>query len=260
MSRPTPCIPSLRRSFPLAPFAAALVALIAAAVPARAQGAGLIGPSYAGAESIPTGSKPQSKLWWNHGLWWGCLWSEDAQAFTIHALRPRAQAWFDTLVAIDSRPKSRADVLWDGAKLYIATHEYTDGTGAAGDPLHLYRYSYDPALRSYSLDVGFPTLIGDSKSEVLVIDKDAQGRLWAVWRSGARVWTAHTLGDDHLWSTPSVHPANTSDIAQDDFVSIVEAPDNEAIVRVSVELSSRGSVKILTLPAIPVANFVRNLK
>ncbi len=45
-----------------------------------------------------------------------------------------------------------------------------------------------------------------------------------------------------------------------DFVSIVEAPDNEAIVRVSVELSSRGSVKILTLPAIPVANFVRNLK
>ena len=45
-----------------------------------------------------------------------------------------------------------------------------------------------------------------------------------------------------------------------DFVSVVEAPDNEAIVRVSVELSSRGSVKILTLPAIPVANFVRNLK
>ena len=45
-----------------------------------------------------------------------------------------------------------------------------------------------------------------------------------------------------------------------DFVSVVEAPDNEAIVRVSVELSSRGSVRLLTLPAIPVANFVRNLK
>lgn len=45
-----------------------------------------------------------------------------------------------------------------------------------------------------------------------------------------------------------------------DFVSVVEAPDNESIVRVSVELSSRGSVRLLTLPAIPVANFVRILK
>lgn len=228
MSRPThPCVSNLRLSVP---FAAALVALIAAAVPASAQGAGWIGPSYAGAETVPTGSKPQSKLWWNHGLWWGCLWSEDAQAFTIHALRPRAQAWFDTLVAIDSRPKSRADCLWDGAKLYVATHEYTDGTGAAGDPLQLYRYSYDPALRSYSLDVGFPTLIGDSKSEVLVIDKDAQGRLWAVWRSGARVWTAHTLGEDHRWSTPAVHPANTSDLTQDDIVSIVAFPGHVGVM------------------------------
>jgi uncharacterized protein with GYD domain len=45
-----------------------------------------------------------------------------------------------------------------------------------------------------------------------------------------------------------------------DFVSIVECPDNETIARVAVELSSRGSVRLLTLPAIPVANFVRNLK
>lgn len=45
-----------------------------------------------------------------------------------------------------------------------------------------------------------------------------------------------------------------------DFVSIVECPDNETIARVSVELSSRGSVHLPTLPAVPVANFVRNLK
>lgn len=45
-----------------------------------------------------------------------------------------------------------------------------------------------------------------------------------------------------------------------DFVSIVECPDNETIARVSVELGSRGSVRLLTLPAMPVANFVRNLK
>jgi uncharacterized protein with GYD domain len=45
-----------------------------------------------------------------------------------------------------------------------------------------------------------------------------------------------------------------------DFVSIVECPDNETIARVSVELAARGSVRLLTLPAMPVANFVRNLK
>jgi uncharacterized protein with GYD domain len=45
-----------------------------------------------------------------------------------------------------------------------------------------------------------------------------------------------------------------------DFVSIMECPDNETIAKVSVELASRGTVHLLTLPAIPIANFVRNLK
>ena len=35
-----------------------------------------------------------------------------------------------------------------------------------------------------------------------------------------------------------------------DFVSIVEAPDNEAIAHLSVELGSRGTVEILSMPAI----------
>ena len=201
--------------------AAALLAWAALAAPARAQSVGWLGPSYEGVESVPTGSKPESKLWWNDGLWWGCLWSEDAQAFTIHALRVGSQTWQDTLVAVDTRPKSRADCLWDGAKLYIATHQYTDGVGAPGYPLELYRYSYDPRLHRYSLDVGFPTLIGDAKTETLVIDEDGEGRLWAVWMAGLRVWTAHTLGDDLRWSTPAVHPANTSDLDEDDIASIV---------------------------------------
>ena len=44
-----------------------------------------------------------------------------------------------------------------------------------------------------------------------------------------------------------------------DFVNIVDAPDNETIARVSVELSARGSVRILTMPAIPVEDFVAGL-
>ncbi|MEC4675410.1 MAG: GYD domain-containing protein [Nitrospirota bacterium] len=45
-----------------------------------------------------------------------------------------------------------------------------------------------------------------------------------------------------------------------DFVSIVEAEDNDAIMKMSVELGARGSVQLLTLAAIPVSDFVKKLK
>lgn len=44
-----------------------------------------------------------------------------------------------------------------------------------------------------------------------------------------------------------------------DFVNIVEAPDEETISRVSVELGSRGTVKIQTLTAIPIDDFIDNI-
>ena len=45
-----------------------------------------------------------------------------------------------------------------------------------------------------------------------------------------------------------------------DFVNIVEAPDNEAVMKMSVELGSRGSVQLLTLPAIPVKDLIKKLE
>jgi uncharacterized protein with GYD domain len=45
-----------------------------------------------------------------------------------------------------------------------------------------------------------------------------------------------------------------------DFVNIVEAPDNDTVARVSVELGARGSVRIVTLAAIPIDTFVGRLK
>ncbi len=40
-----------------------------------------------------------------------------------------------------------------------------------------------------------------------------------------------------------------------DFVNIVEAPDNETIAKVVIELGSRGTVHIETLSAIPIPEF-----
>jgi len=41
-----------------------------------------------------------------------------------------------------------------------------------------------------------------------------------------------------------------------DFLNIVEGPDNETMARVAAELSSRGSVKVLTMAAIPIDDFI----
>jgi uncharacterized protein with GYD domain len=49
-------------------------------------------------------------------------------------------------------------------------------------------------------------------------------------------------------------------LGQYDFLSIVEAPDNETIARVSAELSSRGSIRLQTLPAIPIDTFIAKFK
>lgn len=44
-----------------------------------------------------------------------------------------------------------------------------------------------------------------------------------------------------------------------DFISVVEAADNETIARISVELGARGTIQITTLPAIPVPEFIVSL-
>lgn len=41
-----------------------------------------------------------------------------------------------------------------------------------------------------------------------------------------------------------------------DFVNVVEASDNTTIARASAELASRGTIKITTLAAIPIEDFI----
>jgi len=44
-----------------------------------------------------------------------------------------------------------------------------------------------------------------------------------------------------------------------DFVNVVEAPDEQTIARVSLELGSRGTAKYETLAAIPIDDFIASL-
>jgi len=45
-----------------------------------------------------------------------------------------------------------------------------------------------------------------------------------------------------------------------DFVNILEAPDNETVAKVAVELGSRGTLNTTTLVALSVDEFIDMLK
>lgn len=45
-----------------------------------------------------------------------------------------------------------------------------------------------------------------------------------------------------------------------DFVNILEAPDNDTIVKMAIELNSRGTIRTLTMPAIEIERLVEDLR
>ena len=45
-----------------------------------------------------------------------------------------------------------------------------------------------------------------------------------------------------------------------DFVNLVEASDNEAIFKISVELGSRGTIEITSMPALTIDELIESLK
>jgi uncharacterized protein with GYD domain len=53
--------------------------------------------------------------------------------------------------------------------------------------------------------------------------------------------------------------AQWATLGEYDFVNIVEAPDEQTMVRVSLELGSRGTVKYQTMVAIPIDDFISSL-
>jgi hypothetical protein len=188
---------------------------------------GVQGPSYAGAGPNPTGEKPESKIWFNAGSWWGSLWDTASKRYEIFRFNARTKAWTSTNVALDTRPNSRADTLWDGTRLYVASHVFSKSP-AHGYPAKLYAFTYAAGVYSPARS---PTIINNVRTESLVIDKDSTGQLWATWvqgRSGARkVWVNRTRWGT-TWGTPFELPVNGTSVAEDDISSLVAFRDRTA--------------------------------
>jgi hypothetical protein len=202
-------------------------------------------PNGVGGNSEPTGEKPESKLWWNDGYWWGSLWSSTGGAYHIYRLELSSQDWVDTGVALDDRIDSRADTLWDQAsqKLYVVSHIFAANAGApapAGERGELYRYSYDSQAKTYALDSGFPIEITGGESETLVIEKDSAGTLWVTYVEDSKVMLNHSLnGNDLTWGTPYVLPGGGQENVSSDDISSIIAYNNHIGVMWSNQNSPR---------------------
>lgn len=185
-----------------------------------------------------TGEKPESKLWWNSGYWWGSLYDQAASEHRIFRLDVNNQVWENTGVAIDDRPDSRADVLWDNVakKLYITSHVHRDNPSPINDPnewARLYRYSFNPDGLTYTLDSGFPVTVNEDRTETLVLDKDSFGRLWVTYvsreagSSDYHVYINSSQGNDLTWGTPFMLTSPATKVNIDDISSLISYSDDD---------------------------------
>jgi len=146
------------------------------------------GAYTAGTSGAPTTSKPESKVWFSHKKWWAVMARKIAtggNTYFIFRLNVRTQKWVNTHVAVDTRDNTRQDVLSVGSKLFIASPQHVDvahrdTSPDPSDEMRLFLFSYSSGADKY-VSAGAPTVIDDQKSEILVIDRDSTGAIWATW-------------------------------------------------------------------------------
>jgi len=197
---------------------AGLGLLLAACAPAPA--GEYQGPSFAGGPTSPTSSKPESKLWFHAGRWWGVLWDTANDRYTIWRLDASNQGWANTGVEVDTRSAARFDALADGDHLYLASHVFAE-TAAVGAGSYVTRFSYDAADDGYRRD--FQQAVNLWKTETLTVAKErTTEQLWTTWTQDRKVLVAATTSGDQSWGAPFVLPTSNADgLSNDDISSVI---------------------------------------
>ena len=166
--------------------------------------------SYSSSITAPTGQKPESKLWYADGTWWGLLWNSSVsprrmEIYRFNRATQATNAWTATGTGIDSRRNAEADVLWDGSKLYVMTHMKDTDTTATDLGLKFQRFGYSTSTKKYTLEAS--KTVVNKKAEAAVMDKDSTGRLWVTYTTenasgGREVRVAHSTTSDTTWTAP----------------------------------------------------------
>src|SRR5918994_2907564 len=124
-----------------------------------------------------------------------------ATDFTIWRLDATTQDWVNTGTLVDGRVQSRADALWTGSKLYIATAGFMEASTTHGP--RIMRYSYNSATKTFTVDSGFPVNLQPGVgqpalggTESVTIARDTTGMVWVAYTQNDRVWVAHSTTSD----------------------------------------------------------------
>ena len=210
--------------------------------------AGYKDQSYGSGVGAPTEDKPQSKVWFADGFWWGGLFVDGPDEVRIHRYDPTARAWIDTGVAVDDRNSSHGDYLWVGAtnSLYVAS---VNGDSDA-DPILVFKYDYNPGNDTYTLDGDFVSdhdgdldtepgvVVGTGPAESVTIARDSTGQLWITYTTPidpTGVVTTErkvmvnrsTDADESIWGT-SFQIGDP--VGEDDISAIVAFPGNVGVM------------------------------
>ena len=194
--------------------------------------------SFGTSASSPTAEKPQSKLWFNDGIWWGSLWNPSTNDWEIHRFNWTAHTWSSTGTLLEGRVNSKADTLWDGTHLYVATAPRS--TSSTDQNAYVRRYSYDGATKKYTLNPGFPVKVATGTMEAIVLDKDTTGKLWVTYTQGSKVYVNRSLGgSDSTWGTPFVLPVSGTTVDPDDISALVSFDRQNAAPQIGVMWSNQ---------------------
>lgn len=222
--------------------ASLLLSALAVASPASAAPveAGYKDHAYGPEVGEPTEDKPQSKVWFNDGFWWGGLWDPTAGEYQIHKLVN--QTWVTTGVTVDTRSRSHGDYLWDGTALYVAS---VSGDSQA-DPVLVFRFTYNASTDQYALDPNFTdvhpgetepdpgVVAGTGPAETVTIAKDSTAQLWITYTNPAGAGTRNVMINrsttaPHVWGTPFAL-AEAGSINDDDISAIVSFSGNVGVM------------------------------
>ena len=80
------------------------------------------------------------------------MWDVGTSDFYIWKVNRATETWSRTNARLDDRNATRADVLRDGSKLHVASHNFSEGDGSG--TARLYRYSYDASSDTYTWTAG----------------------------------------------------------------------------------------------------------
>ncbi|MEO6578545.1 MAG: cell wall-binding repeat-containing protein [Candidatus Limnocylindria bacterium] len=219
---------SLRR--PRAAVTAIILTLILSAVvpiasvSAAPVTAGFKDHTYGTGVVAPTEDKPQSKVWYTDGSWWGGLFVDGPDEYRIHRYNASTHVWTDTGVVLDQRNSSHGDYLWDAATntLYVAS--VNGDTDVA--PILVFKLNYNPSTDTYTHDSAFTSagvVVGTGPAETVTIAKDSTGQLWVTFQndsipgdttSPVDIMVNRSLETQDVWGVPfSIGQAGADDIS-----------------------------------------------